>query len=757
MSSTDPYSFAPNLASRGGGQYITATGGASKLSLSNSDAADRLISGRSWSRMGTEATVTFAFRATGTPPDESTSGFQMFSPAQIAQALKAMTAWSDVANIHFVRVDDGNGYSNNATILLGDYTSGGAAGYTYLPGRSIPQSGDGDVWINASASYNQNPTTGNYGGQVLVHEIGHALGFTHPSDYDDSDETTPTYAVSADHYEDSEQYSVMSYFYETYTGANYGNRYSAVPLIDDITGMQKIYGANMTTRTGDTVYGFNSNTGEDWFSATSSQSKLIFAVWDAGGNDTFDFSGFTQAQTIDLRQGAFSSVNGYRGNVAIAYGVTIENAIGGSGADTIIGNEANNRLDGGAGNDTLYGEAGDDTLRGGAGDDVLDGGSGSNVVDGGDGNDQLLLPGSVTDYRSSFSGGLVTITGNGITDIVSGVETIVVRGASSSSTYAIADFTARSSRAPIVHNGGLSDFNGDGHSDLLWRNANGAVSTWWIGGPQGDNQVRMSTYNNSIGTDWRIVETMDFNGDGRADILWRHAGGDFSIWDATSAGSFDIGSYYQGAIRNDWRIAGVGDFNGDGRDDILWQHQSGSLSIWQSTGTSFIQSAYQHASVGTVWKVQGVADFNGDGRADIIWRSDDGAVSSWLGNAAGGFAESAYFATGIDKSWHIAGLADFDGDGRSDIAWRNDNGSLTIWKSNGTGFTQASFNENSVSSDWTIAQVGDFNGDGRADILWRYKTGEISVWESNGAGFDRNVILQGGVGNDWQIQHHDFL
>ena len=74
-------------------------------------------------------------------PDD-TGGFQEFNPAQIAQATLALQAWSDVANITFVRVGSGDtgpqAYSDNATILFGDYTSGedGAAAFTFFPGRS---------------------------------------------------------------------------------------------------------------------------------------------------------------------------------------------------------------------------------------------------------------------------------------------------------------------------------------------------------------------------------------------------------------------------------------------------------------------------------------------------------------------------------------------------------------------------------------------------------------------------------------------
>lgn len=68
----------------------------------------------------------------------------------------------------------------------------------------------------------------------------------------------------------------------------------------------------MTTRTGDTVYGFHSNTDRDFYTAKDSNQKLIFAVWDAGGNDTLDFSGYSQNQRINLNEGSFSDVGGLK-------------------------------------------------------------------------------------------------------------------------------------------------------------------------------------------------------------------------------------------------------------------------------------------------------------------------------------------------------------------------------------------------------------------------------------------------------------
>ncbi|HEI8868031.1 TPA: M10 family metallopeptidase [Serratia odorifera] len=296
-------------------------------------------------------------------------GLSKFSAEQQQQAKLSLQSWADVANITFTEVSG----SQKANITFGNYsqdrygnTDYDSQAYAWLPGSGNVS---GQSWYNINQSNIQHPASEDYGRQTFTHEIGHALGLSHPGDYN-AGEGNPSYK-DVSYAEDTRMFSLMSYWSETNTGGDNGGHYSAAPLLDDISAIQHLYGANMSTRTGDTVYGFNSNTGRDFLSTGSNAQKVIFAAWDGGGKDTFDFSGYTANQRINLNEKSFSDVGGLKGNVSIAAGVAIENAIGGSGNDVLVGNQANNLLKGGAGNDVLFGGGGADELWGGAGSDIF--------------------------------------------------------------------------------------------------------------------------------------------------------------------------------------------------------------------------------------------------------------------------------------------------------------------------------------------------------------------------------------------------
>lgn len=405
------------------------------------------------------------------PHNGEGAGYSPFSAAQKAAAINAIQLWDDLIPQTFVNVgnvDEKGWAQNKATILFANTTTGPAQAWTYYPGGDHNYTRvSGDVWTadpNVNSS-NADFGFGQYGNTTLIHELGHSLGLSHPGDYNFSDDNDGdgqpdpiTYEGDAQYFQDSQEYTIMSYFgaWNTggapidwrYSGGAFYDNSPQGPMLHDIFVIQQTYGADPNTRSGDTTYGFHSNAGNDLYDFTKNPLPF-YAVYDAGGtNDTIDLSGFSSSQYLNLNAGEFSSIGevtltqqqlgqgvynaylqlgqdlhaaGYTDtqlgaislnwlaqtkaanagaiaadtgvsgigtvnyeNFAIAYGVTIENAVGGQGKDLIVGNDASNKIDGQGGNDILVGGGNSDTFifaNNGSTDTILDFQTGVDKID----------------------------------------------------------------------------------------------------------------------------------------------------------------------------------------------------------------------------------------------------------------------------------------------------------------------------------------------------------------------------------------
>jgi serralysin len=292
--------------------------------------------------------------------DVGYSGWSAFSNAQKEAVRDALAEYATFINVRFVENTGGSDID-----LAFGRTSLGSDGLGGIQWRAGTGFFDLDGYTIFDTS---EPLTDAYGQHLMLHEIGHGMTLKHPGNY--GGDEGPFLNKS----KENSKYSVMSYR----DNPDSGERADHLMLYD-IAALQSRFGANLDYRTGDDVY-----TGPD---------GRLEVIWDAGGTDTIDGSGYGSGLKIDLRDGRFTSL-GQKDNFAIAYGAVIENAKGGSGNDKLTGNKWANALDGGTGND------------------VLDGGKGADRLTGGPGSDTFLFkarPGSGRDAIADFAPGVDTI------------------------------------------------------------------------------------------------------------------------------------------------------------------------------------------------------------------------------------------------------------------------------------------------------------------------------------------------------------
>jgi serralysin len=210
--------------------------------------------------------------------------FAAFNSAQRAASREAFSYWDDLIAVSFVETSSYDGDINFGNLTNSPNTQAYSriptAGLANLLGGQVAGI-SGDIWVSVSQPSNFQFDEGLYGLTTLIHEIGHSLGLSHPGAYNAAPGVSITYAANAEYAQDALNYSIMSYFLardlgSTATGVVTRDfdwslmaiAYPSTPMVHDIAAAQKLYGADMTTRTGDTTYGFNSNAGRDAFDFT---------------------------------------------------------------------------------------------------------------------------------------------------------------------------------------------------------------------------------------------------------------------------------------------------------------------------------------------------------------------------------------------------------------------------------------------------------------------------------------------------------
>ena len=237
-----------------------------------------------------------------------------------------------------------------------------------------------------------------------------------------------------------------------------------------------------------------------------------------------------------------------------------------------------------------------------------------------------------------------------------------------------------------------------------------------------------------------LADTNDFNGDGKSDILWRNTGGALVDW-TMNGSQITAGQAltYQGnpvGLDSSWTVAGIGDFNGDGKSDILWRDTDGALVDWTMNGSQIHRwtgsdlpgqsgqprlvlvrrrhrrlqwrrqvrhplAQHRRRRVSLEFERRGRLHGRRFGSSRRPGRSPEPGISTAMDcPTSSGATATATRISGIrtaraasraidlgvvSTSWQTAGTGDFTGNGLSDIFWRNSDGDTYLWNSNGAG------------------------------------------------------------------------
>lgn len=408
----------------------SAVSGVSVLASNSTPFVNSIISGDSWDN----SFVTYGFPSSmpsSYSSDSSLSyGWRALNNEEISDFINVATAQNQYINTDLIQ---SYGTADINVSAVQQYSS---EAFAYYPGEDV----GGDVFLNRDGGDENYYGVSGYGVFTMAHELGHAMGLDHSfegvrlnSAYDNTYYTAMSYTLLGGYEVEALDEGSR---YSTYTVDAYRNELGII----DVAALQAIYGADMSTNAGDTVYVYNESE-----RAFETASGHYLTIWDAGGTDTLDLSAAEYDSIINLNDYTLSSVSqrssfeeavdvAYaagltsqsaisfiqdfidglgneaflnHNNLGIAYGVVIENVITGLGDDSVTDNEVDNQIYTSSGNDVIYLGAG-----------------GYDYADGGEGNDTVVLNVNYADVERFVDNDGYHLLAEGFAATLVGVEAI---------------------------------------------------------------------------------------------------------------------------------------------------------------------------------------------------------------------------------------------------------------------------------------------------------------------------------------------
>ncbi|MET9731222.1 VCBS repeat-containing protein [Streptomyces sp. NPDC006458] len=229
----------------------------------------------------------------------------------------------------------------------------------------------------------------------------------------------------------------------------------------------------------------------------------------------------------------------------------------------------------------------------------------------------------------------------------------------------------------------------------------------------------------------------DFDGDGTSDLVYRNVAGQLYVNTGTSAPETMALDSDVAKVKD---VLAPGDLDSDGVQDVLTLSPSGVLRLHTGVYARTPGGLGSYRTVATGWqiynKVLAPGDMNRDGRADLLARDLSGALWFYPGDGKGAFGARAKAGTGWQQFDQLIGAGDLDGDGVGDVLARTPAGALYRYLGRGGGIFNARVQD--PRSDWAsynqLVGGGDWDGNGRTDLLARDFSGALWFYAGDGKG-----------------------
>ncbi|MDI1476511.1 VCBS repeat-containing protein [Polyangium sp. y55x31] len=240
-----------------------------------------------------------------------------------------------------------------------------------------------------------------------------------------------------------------------------------------------------------------------------------------------------------------------------------------------------------------------------------------------------------------------------------------------------------------------ADFNRDGMSDVVWSNADSnRFAVWFMNGAS--VLAPGPEIPGPTGDDWALASgESDFNADGYTDVLFRQAKTNlFTVWLMNGGTVLARGPALQGPTGDEWSVSTTADFNGDGMGDIIWVDATNvRAAIWLMNGTELLARGPSVSGPrGSGWTlVASAGDVDFDGMADLVWTNDQRSLSAvWRMRGTSLLAKGPLVAGPEDEGWSVVTTGDMNGDGTMDLLWQAEKPTrMATWLMRGTSVAQA--------------------------------------------------------------------